>query len=647
MLTFCQAPPSRKLPALYVLDSLVKNIGSPYTVYFGSGLHETFMLAYSQVDQNVRRKLEEMLRTWREPVPGSLSSTPVFPLTSTQSILEALNRFKASTAPRPTQQQIRPSSIVQAQPVQYQPTPTPTQPQMSYQPPPINLQQPTPTPPPQPQPYYQVRLIDHTQTGSRLIRAQQPPPQVATPQYHVPAPQPHTPMQGFPPASFLNGQFAYQNGQARTEIDVGRLHGDIDDLTTDAKIDCMTHPMDQSKTKKLETLQSLKAFLDSGNLGERDLRDVRDTITKEMEKRNAEKLAAQHLSQARQVQPQYPQPVPQWQPSNQYQQQYPAQYQQPQYTPVQPPQPHYQQPPSQAPAFLGQTNLAELLRKTQAGGTPQPPYAAPVVSTPTLSTAVPVPANGTMSLLDQIRASGILSKVATPQGTTPTMPYAQPNLDDVPFTSASIKIPRPHLVLKFINEKPNQCSTCGRRFNSDDVGRAKKEKHLDWHFKTKTRSLEAEQRGQNRSWYVDEHEWIASKEYEDDLGLEDPTAVSNGHTGQNAVKKEQDYVRTPSDPAYRNATCPIDQEPFKSEWSAGIQDFIWRDAIKVGEKYYHASCYREAMKSREAAQAVRAATPLASLGHRRTATPDSVLGKRKAEDDEPASASKSRLKVEA
>ncbi|KAJ9653207.1 mRNA 3' end processing factor, partial [Neophaeococcomyces mojaviensis] len=46
-----KAPPGRKLPALYVLDSLVKNVGSPYTVYFGRNLHETFMLAYSQVDQ--------------------------------------------------------------------------------------------------------------------------------------------------------------------------------------------------------------------------------------------------------------------------------------------------------------------------------------------------------------------------------------------------------------------------------------------------------------------------------------------------------------------------------------------------------------------------------------------------------------------
>lgn len=460
------------------------------------------------------------------------------------------------------------------------------------------------------------------------------------------------------------------NGYAHPGIDIGKLHADIDDLTTDAKIDCTTHPMDQSKLKKLETLQGLKAFLDNGaGIGEHDLREVRDTITREMEKRNAEKLASQHISQTPTPQLPYGQ-HPQWQPPMAYQQPQqngyppippPTPYGQPQYPPAPTPQ-SFQGPPPPPPAFLNSTNLAELFRSaTNAqNNNATPPvqnaysqgYSVPMSSTPTIPNAIPAPSGATLSLLDQIRASGILSKVATPlQGSTPPISYAQPVSDEVPFTSAAIKIPRPHLVLKFINEKPNQCSTCGRRFASDEAGRAKKEKHLDWHFKTKARSLEAEQRGQNRSWYVDEMEWITSREYEDDLGLEDPAANTNGQAStDSAKKKEQDFVRTPSDPAYRNATCPIDQEPFKSEWSEDVQDFIWRDAVKVGDKYYHASCYKEIVKPRETAQTLavpRTGTPLGGIGHRRTATPDSVLGKRKAEDDEMPSASKSRLKVEA
>lgn len=130
-------------------------------MYFGSGLHETFMLAYSQVDQAVRRKLEEMLKTWREPVPGSLSSTPVFSLSATQSIVEALTRFKGSTTSFSAQQQVRPSSIAQTQALQYRQTPTPPQQLLYHQPPQVHVQNPMPTPTPLSQvhsqtQYYQV-----------------------------------------------------------------------------------------------------------------------------------------------------------------------------------------------------------------------------------------------------------------------------------------------------------------------------------------------------------------------------------------------------------------------------------------------------------------------------------------------------------
>lgn len=638
-----------------MLDSLVKNVGSPYTVYFGRNLHETFMLAYSQVDQMVRRKLEEMLKTWREPVPGSLSNVPVFPLPSTQSIIDALNRYKQTTAPRPQQNpqqaQIRPPSVVPAS-VPYRATPAP-QNGLPYSPPPINVQQPTPTPQPQQPPYYQVsfncfhmRLI---LTNTIKAPVSQPP----TPIYQAPL-QPYqntTPQ--LPPAQVQMMQFPQLNAQQnhRGDVDVAKLHADIDDLTLDAKIFCTTHPMDQAATKKLQTLQTLKEILDSGAASDQDLRDIRGSIDQQLVKKAAEKQVAQfHLQTA---QPQMPyQQAPQWQ--------LPNAYPQPEYPPQQYPQLQYQTPaPAPAPAptsLINSANLADLLRKAQSSVQPPQPqpqpygqsYPNPAVSTPALPAAVPILSNGTLSLLDQIRTSGILSKAATPnQGTTPPTAFAQLSLDDVPFTSTALKIPRPHLILRFMNEKPNQCSTCGRRFTSDDAGKAKKEKHLDWHFKTKARGIEAEQRGQNRSWYVDELDWISTVEQLDDLGLEDGTAGANGNLPAAAKKKQEDIVRAPSDPVVRNLPCPIDQEPFKSEWSADIQDFIWRDAIKVGDRYYHASCYREMMKGRETTiKPTGRSTPL-GVGHKRTNTPDSVLGKRKAEDDEPGSANKLRMKIEA
>lgn len=119
-----RASPSRKLPALYLLDSISKNVGSPYTIYFSRNLYQTFLGAYSQVDQNIRRKLEEMLNTWRNPVPGSTSTQPVFQLLATQAIVDNLNKLRANAPPVQRMPHMQP----------YRGTPTPPQ-QLPQRPP--------------------------------------------------------------------------------------------------------------------------------------------------------------------------------------------------------------------------------------------------------------------------------------------------------------------------------------------------------------------------------------------------------------------------------------------------------------------------------------------------------------------------------
>ena len=296
-----------------------------------------------QVDQAVRKKLEEMLKTWREPVPGSLSSTPVFPLAHTQTIVDSLNKFRASTAGVSRFQQhpngqFRPSSVVQGQPMHYRDTSTPPQNGTPLAQPIVHVQQ--PTPPAQAQ-HYQVR------GGGReweyRANEHQPPS-------HTPVP--HTPMNGYqyplaqPPMHYANQQISLpapgtpvqhntitlQNG-----VDIGKLHADIDSLTTDAKIVCMTNPMDHEAKKKLTTLQNLKEILESGALSEQDLGDICNSITQEINKKEA----------AKQLQASMPPYQPVQQPG------YPPQppYQQPQL---------YQAPPPAIPSFINTANLAEL-----------------------------------------------------------------------------------------------------------------------------------------------------------------------------------------------------------------------------------------------------------------------------------------------
>ena len=111
-----------------MLDSIVKNVGTPYTVYFGRNLYNTFMNVYTLVDGNVRKKLDETLKTWREPVPGSLSTTPVFRLDITQRIVDALSKARlAAQQNRNQQSPLLGSRIAIAQVQPFRNTPTPPQ----------------------------------------------------------------------------------------------------------------------------------------------------------------------------------------------------------------------------------------------------------------------------------------------------------------------------------------------------------------------------------------------------------------------------------------------------------------------------------------------------------------------------------------
>lgn len=79
------------------------------------------------------------------------------------------------------------------------------------------------------------------------------------------------------------------------------------------------------------------------------------------------------------------------------------------------------------------------------------------------------------------------------------------------------------------------------------------------------------------------------------------------------------YISVPSDNNLSSLPCPICQEKFDTSWNDEVQDWVWMDAEKIGSRVYHASCYAEFKKDK------------GDSPSRRDSTPDSVLGKRKAE----------------
>ncbi|EDN96666.1 hypothetical protein SS1G_01592 [Sclerotinia sclerotiorum 1980 UF-70] len=563
-----QTSPQKKLPAFYVLDSVVKNVGTPYTLFFGRQLYSTFMEAYALVSHDVRRKMDEMLKTWKEPVPGSIDTRPVFPPEVTRPIENALIKARTSAL---QQEQLR----------------------------------------------SQQQLMNRG-------RSARPPPVQQYPQQS---------------ASSASWQQSQPQGYQSPEASVDALNRDISYLITSSKAEFTQSPYDGSIQTRLKALLDLQTILQTQRLPPDQIAMIKDQVAQ--------------LSGQSQPVPKIPSPRPA-----------------PVATPASQPQP---QPTLSS--LLGPGGLAALLARQSATPqiptpppaqaataiqSPQPQHALPsqlpfqaAPSTP-VPVSVPTPVADPNSLLERLRAAGMLPSVPAvastpiqppsvlggtmPAGFPASLPFISappvsrtplieiPN--DVVLKPASLKMFRPHLISSLYEKLGAPCTQCGRRFQSDAEGRKKKTAHMDWHFRVHQRMAEAEKRGQHRSWYVDEMDWIKSREPEDDLvndTLDNTHSVASSSSAANAKPKLQ-YLAVPDDPALAGSVCPICQEKFEMKWLDDAQEFVWMDATKVGDRIYHGSCYAEATKDR--------------------GTPDpTILGKRKAEDQEPIL--RTRIKTEA
>ncbi|KAG6008182.1 hypothetical protein E4U43_000195 [Claviceps pusilla] len=660
-----QAPPAKKLPSLYVLDSIVKNVGTPYTLYFGRNLFKIFMESYAVVDSTVRRKMEEMLRTWKDPVPGSMDTRPVFSHELVRPIENALMKARAATMPQQGPIPGRPRSAM----MPHRNTPTPPGMRGPGAVPPGALPGVYPQPqygftnggrpgepvvyPGQPQvnSFPAAQQARAAQFVTRLTNGQFPIHSSTVHHHHHQVAAGSTPVSFQPPPA---GPFGPGGGQVLPvgiNVEKETLSNDIQNLIVAMKAEFTQNPHDASIQNRLRALLDLQGIVQRTSLPPDQLELIKNKVTE---------LAA----------------VTRKAPSAQKSVLVPGYMPPPHSASVVTPSPASfapeKKPQVTLDSLLGPGAMAALMARqaaasqgtTSAAPTPPPAFTTatptpttrlttPAIRSPPSSHAEaakpppPLPPQNPLALLDQLRQAGML-RSATPTNTSTlpavhpppvvSQPILPPNITSIlasakaaasqqglgkvnhgSLNEAALKQQyRPEAIAALYDNLGPPCTQCGRRFRNDSEGKKKKMAHMDWHFRVHQRTTDSERRGTHRSWYVDHQDWLRSREVVDSDHV---AAPEDGGKQTSEADEGPKYIAVPDPASGINTMCPICQEKFENKWLDTAQEWVWLDAVLVGNRAFHASCHAEATRDHES-------TPVFS---RRT--PEPVLGKRKAESN--------------
>ena len=187
--------------------------------------------------------------------------------------------------------------------------------------------------------------------------------------------------------------------------------------------------------------------------------------------------------------------------------------------------------------------------------------------------------------------------------------------------------------------KSNKCSACGKRFGNSPEERLLQANHMDWHFRINRRikgttetisvtgSTATQKNIQSRNWYLSDLAWIEFKD-EDIISTKKVSDTENnvensskiardsrsgstqpaGTINRDSVKPEtssltgtttprRDVITVPESSEDMSYRCPICQDRTTAVYDDELGEWVWRNTVEVNGKFFHASCYRETARN--------------------------------------------------
>lgn len=227
------------------------------------------MGAYSLVDHQVRKKLDEMLKTWKSPVPGSIDTRPVFPPEITRGIENALIQAKTLAIQQQQQQQRDQQELLRRRApttiplAQWRNTPTPPQYNGHF-------------PPPSFPNYPSQQAMNGNQIRHQMSNVRE---------FHLKSKCSNEGQTQIPNTPYMQDRMTHLFGSgvpdmshAQSLVNVEILKRDIDNLVAAAKEEFAGNIYDGGVQTRLKALLDLQAILKTQQLPPNQIQAVRDQV---------------------------------------------------------------------------------------------------------------------------------------------------------------------------------------------------------------------------------------------------------------------------------------------------------------------------------------------------------------------------------